>query len=371
MIENIKKSYIKSKEKFNDVDKSPHWEKIINKKKFDNLEDLENFRNNALSYGHDDSEYYDKERFDKEIELIIDKIGEKYLYENLKKKNIGNLKNTFLFKDISIDPGDIHLINFLFELDKYVFNHLNVKTICEIGGGYGGLAEKIINKYQTKYILIDLPETNILSTYYLYKNFPEKKFLIYSDLVNDEINNKHLSQHDIIILPPNVTFKDVNIELFINTRSMMEMRMSTIIKYFELINNHITDNGFFFNVNRYIKFRAGEPIFLKDYPYDNNWKIINSSKSFNQDWIHQIIAQREINANYNNLKIELKKIEKETKKYLQPDEYRYLDKNYFKKKNLAINLIKKFLYIFGKKIFGKNYNKFKQIIYKLINKISF
>jgi len=101
MIENIKKSYIKSKEKFNDVDKSPHWEKIINKKKFDNLEDLENFRNNALSYGHDDSEYYDKERFDKEIELIIDKIGEKYLYENLKKKNIGNLKNTFLFKDIS------------------------------------------------------------------------------------------------------------------------------------------------------------------------------------------------------------------------------------------------------------------------------
>ena len=100
-------------------------------------------------------------------------------------------------------------------------------------------------------------------------------------------------------------------------------------------------------------------------------KIINSSKSFNQDWIHQIITQREIKTNSINLKIELKKIEEETKKYLQPDEYRYLDKNYFKKKNLFKNLIKKFLYIFGKKIFGKNYYKFKQIIYKLINKISF
>ena len=371
MIENIKRSYLKSKEKKNSEGESLHWKKIFEKKNFDDLDDLENFRNNGLSYGHDDSEYYDKEKFDKEIKLIIDKIGEKYFYENLKKKNIGKLKNTFLFKDIYIDPGDIHLMNFLFELDKYVFNHFNVKTICEIGGGYGGLAEKIINKYQAKYVLIDLPETNVLSTYYLYKNFPKKKFLIYSDLLNDEINNEHISQHDIIILPPNVTFKDVNIELFINTRSMMEMRMSTIVKYFELINNHITDNGFFFNVNRYIKFRAGEPIFLKDYPYDNNWKIINSSKSFNQDWIHQIITQREIKTNSNNLKIELKKIEEETKKYLQPDEYRYLDKNYLKKKSLPINLIKKFLYTFSKKIFGKNYYKFKQIIYKLINKISF
>ena len=102
---------------------------------------------------------------------------------------------------------------------------------------------------------------------------------------------------------------------------------------------------------------------MKDYPYDNNWKIINSSKSFNQDWIHQIITQREINANNNNLKIELKKIAEETKKYLKPDEYRYLDKDYFKKKSLPINLIKKFLYTFpinsflfinlGKKSFSK------------------
>jgi len=74
---------------------------------------------------------------------------------------------------------------------------------------------------------------------------------------------------------------------------MMEMRFSTICIYFELIHNNISNNGFFYNANRYIKFRAGEPIFFKDYPYDKFWKVISSSKSFQQNWIHQLITKRD------------------------------------------------------------------------------
>ena len=98
MIENIKRSYLKSKEKKNSEGESLHWKKIFEKKNFDDLDDLENFRNNGLSYGHDDSEYYDKEKFDKEIKLIIDKIGEKYFYENLKKKEYRKVKKYFFIQ---------------------------------------------------------------------------------------------------------------------------------------------------------------------------------------------------------------------------------------------------------------------------------
>ena len=369
MIKKIEDSYLKSKIEPNDHYKSLHWDKIIKKKNFGNLNDLKNFRNNGLSYGHDDSNYYDKKKFDYEIDLIIKKTGYNFFFQNIKNNNIGNLKNLFNFNNLSIDPGDIHLINFFYELNKYVFNRVNVNNICEIGGGYGGLAEKIVSKKNCKYILIDLPETNILSTYYLYKNFPEKKFLVYSDIYNDEISKNEVDQNDIIILPPNVNFKEIKIELFINTRSMMEMKMSIINNYFQLINNHISEGGFFFNVNRYIKFRAGEPIFLKDYPYDQNWKLINSSKSFNQDWIHQLITQRKKNYETTEVKIELERISKETKKYLQHDEVRYLDKNYFKKNSGFIYIIRRFFYIISKVVFGKKYYKYKQLFYKFMNKL--
>ena len=115
-----------------------------------------------------------------EIDSLIKEIGEKFIYENLKKKNIGNLKNFYKFDNKMVDPGDLFLIKYFFGIEKYIFNDSKIETICEIGGGYGGLAEKIINKYNCKYILIDLPETNRLSTYYLTQIFPDKKLFIYS-----------------------------------------------------------------------------------------------------------------------------------------------------------------------------------------------
>lgn len=369
-LKKIEESYLESTKDFNNTDRSIHWKKITGKKNFKDFDKIKNFRNNHLSYGHDDSNYYNIKKFNDEIELIKEKVGEKFFLNNLKLKNIGNLKNLFTHNNLLIDPGDIHLINFFYELEKNVFNKSNIEIICEIGGGYGGLAEKILRQKKCKYILIDLPETNALSTYYLSNNFIDKKILIYSDIKNNCIDDKDLYQNDIIIITPNVKIKNIEFDLFINTRSMMEMKSSTIKKYFELIQNQLSENGYFYNVNRYIKFRAGEAIFLKDYPYDDKWKVINSSKSFNQEWIHQLITQRQQNSS-NLIKIELKKIMKETKKYLQPDEFRYLVSGKFIKYSFFINLFKKILYFAGKKFFGTNYYAHKQKFYKVLNKFFF
>ena len=49
-----------------------------------------------------------------------------------------------------------------------------LKVICEIGAGYGCFAQKIIKNSNAKYIIIDLPEANFLSSYYLKKHFPNE-----------------------------------------------------------------------------------------------------------------------------------------------------------------------------------------------------
>ena len=85
-LDKINKSFTKSLKNFDFNDRSSHWEKITNKKNFENLNELENFRNNKLSYGHDDSNYYTKDKFEKEIKILINEIGEKYIFQNLKKK---------------------------------------------------------------------------------------------------------------------------------------------------------------------------------------------------------------------------------------------------------------------------------------------
>ena len=84
-------------------------------------------------------------------------------------------------------------------------------------------------------------------------------------------------------MPPNCNIdKKIKIDFFINTRSMMEMNYQTIKSYFNFINDHIVDEGFFLNINRYEKNTVGYPIRIAEYPYDDCWNVLMSNPSFNQ-----------------------------------------------------------------------------------------
>jgi hypothetical protein len=65
-----------------------------------------------------------------------------------------------------------------------------------------------------------------------------------------------------------------------------------IKKYFDLIHSKISANGIFFSVNRYYKDLVGYPIEFHNYPYDNNWKILNSLNSKLQKTTHILITKR-------------------------------------------------------------------------------
>ena len=94
-------------------------------------------------------------------------------------------------------------------------------------------------------------------------------------------------------------FKEQEVDVFINIRSMMEMNEATLEFYFNTIQSSLKDHGIFVCFNRYVKL-VGKFLNRFDlYPFDNNWKIVSSDKSKFQPHIHQLIAQR-YNANENS-----------------------------------------------------------------------
>tara|TARA_B100000029_G_scaffold513109_1_gene611680 strand:+ start:134 stop:1228 length:1095 start_codon:yes stop_codon:yes gene_type:complete len=291
---------------FSKNEKSIIWKKMHHDKVFNNENNLINFRKNQiLSEGTDDSKNISSTNKFKMIELLEDFDGV-FLKKNLPVKNIGNCESTFNFLGFYFDYGIFHHLKWFNEISEIVLK--KTKTICEIGGGYGSLARIILNNCSSKYILIDLPETNLLSSFYLKEHFPEKKFYLYKNyLENPSLSN--LEDYDIFILPPWCNIDEsIKIDFFINARSMQEMDKNIIKKYFNLIQRNVSNNGFFLNINRYYKLVDKEYICMHEYPYDNKWDVIISKPSHRQHHVHFLLTQRK-NENFkNNIKNEIKKI---------------------------------------------------------------
>ena len=93
----------------------------------------------------------------------------------------------------------------------------------------------------------------------------------------------------------------------------MEMNKKIIKEYFNLIQSKVNRDGYFLNINRYLKSTVGEDIKFDEYPYDNLWNVVISKKSFLQDHIYFLLVQRQINEG--NIKNELLKLKNSNKKY--------------------------------------------------------
>ena len=287
-------------------EKSKHWEKFNERKHLYKEEYLENFRNNGLSDGLDDRGYIPTEQKEIFADLIND-VGESFALANLSNRNVGNSRRYFKVGDKFVDAGQNFHIKWLHELMELVFFKAKIEYVCEIGGGYGSLAQKIRSKIDCRYILIDLPEANILASYYLRTHFPNLKFLLCDEINGRVVDKEQVDKYDFIIIPPWYEIRNLKIDLFINTRSMMEMNFDVIKKYFKFIHGTIADNGFFFNINRYEKNTVGHPIKLSEYPYDDKWNVVSSGPSWRQKHIHQLVTQRIKTTG--NIKKELMKIE--------------------------------------------------------------
>jgi putative sugar O-methyltransferase len=292
--------------------KSIHWQSYFLEEV--TLDNLINFRkgyinkfDGKLSVGLDDQN--DTFTF-KLYSEIINQTSESYILNNLLQKNIGNSDVLIPFKDVFMDYNKLIQIYWFWIIENKILKNIKINNICEIGGGFGSFSELFIKNYNTKTFLIDLPEANLMSAYYLKELFPQKKFYLFDDYKKNEILSKSdFDENDIIILPPNCNIdKKIKIDFFINTRSMMEMNLDVIKLYFDFIHQYLTDDGYFLNINRYEKTSVGYPIRISEYPYDTNWKVLISEPSFNQNWIHFLLTQRSFKKDEINILEELNKI---------------------------------------------------------------
>lgn len=288
--------------------KSRHWQKYFNKDLFESEINLINFRNiGGASRGLDQHNSFEETQ-----ELLLEvqkKAGKEFVENNLDKLNIGNSPTNFKYNNSFIDYHNLIFIYWLYLMKENTTN--NFSSVCEIGGGFGAFSKLLINNYKCKILLIDLPEANLLSAYYLQKNFPEKKFFLFDNYIKKNyLSLKDFEENDILILPPNCNIDEkIKIDLFINSRSFQEIKFSLIKKYFNFIEKHIQINGYFLNINRFEKTSVGYPIYFHEYPYSNKWKKILSLDSFKQE-DHVFFLCKYEPQKKNNISIELKKIKK-------------------------------------------------------------
>jgi putative sugar O-methyltransferase len=333
-LKKIEKNFYNSLKNYIRYYKSDHWRRYDDRIELFKIENLLNFRNNGLSNGLDDQK--STIIIKKELSLLNKIINDKFIKNNLLTTNFGNLKNFIKVKKKFLDSGQLYFIYWLYLLKK---NLKKIEYICEIGAGFGGFSAKVLKAYsKAKYLIIDLPEANFLSSYFLSKNFPNKKILLGYEKKEETIYKSDFNKYDIIIIPPWFRVEGVKFDLFINTRSMMEMDKEVIFKYFEFIHNNISNKGYFFNVNRYFKDTVREPLKLTNYPYDINWNTIISKPSWQQKHIRILLTQRSKNPK-NSISEELKKLEKITEKYFL-----------LEKKN-KIAFFKKIYYLVKKKLY--------------------
>lgn len=288
---------------------SKHWQIRHSNKKF-NYNNVINFRKNDLSKGLDDQKYIFS--FKVYFKALKD-LGEIFLFENLPNKNIGNSEYQFFYRKKFIDFHSLISVYYFYQIKKYVKGINKFSLICEIGGGFGLLASIIHKNINCKIFLIDLPETNFISSYYLKSLFPKKKFFLHDDFKKyKEISKKVIETYDIFIIHEIPKFENnISIDLFINTRSFSEMNKIDIKNYFEFIHKNISEKGYFFNSNRYEKSTTGTSIRFNKFPYDKFWQVIFSKPSFGQEQkIHTLITKRN-KKNYNLIE-ELNKISKTT-----------------------------------------------------------
>jgi putative sugar O-methyltransferase len=108
--------------------------------------------------------------------------------------------------------------------------------LAEIGGGWGDVGFFALRSPGVHYVEIDLPEILLLASYWLCSTLPDRRIALYGEQDSKSVIT-NIEEYDAILLPNfclPLLPKD-SVDVFLNTRSLSEMRQETIQKYLEQI----------------------------------------------------------------------------------------------------------------------------------------
>ena len=248
------------------------------------LQKLVNFRNSKIEFSSHLLSSHNIDNLDTRsnklkalrIFVIYHKVAELVdddIIINISDTNVGNAKFIH-YRNQLVNERILRQAYFLSQLKRQMNLKKEVSNIfCDIGSGYGLLPSILKKNYKnSKFIIVDLPELNILSYYHLKNLFPESKICLSYEIQDKKIINKELiNQYDFIILEQDDLKKldDKTIDCVINTASLGEMsnldqdyyigQIERITKkYFYSVNRHRSDNVLFSETAGYYDFKLSD-----------------------------------------------------------------------------------------------------------------
>ena len=155
--------------------------------------------------------------------------------------------------------------------------------ICEIGGGYGRLAQLFLRLMpRCHYVLVDIPTSLILAYYYLSKVFPDDIQAYETTRSAPEYTREILTAKRLTFLLPHQLPRVQKrvVDLFINIDSFQELTPPIVKDYFRLIQelgkNYLYLNNSNQPANNFID---DEDFRLADYPAKIGMKVIKTQTS--------------------------------------------------------------------------------------------
>ena len=144
-----------------------------------------------------------------------------------------------------------HLLRSFFYLSRIIKNcEIGRKpVVLEIGAGFGGLA-RIFKEWcpAAVYIILDIPETAVMSYYYLRRCFPKAQMFVAKDGIADwkqlDCDFLFLSHRAIETIPPD------RVQVVINTASLGEMDLDVSGSYIKQVLR--MNPRYFYSVNHKI-----------------------------------------------------------------------------------------------------------------------
>jgi hypothetical protein len=129
----------------------------------------------------------------------------------------------------------VHSLHFISRIKEILNDNIKNSTILEIGAGLGRNAYYAKKLGVKKYIIIDLPSTSIMSSYYLGKTLGEENITLYSENTDNYVH----------ILPPN-EYNNTKADIIVQFDGLTEMGLVNSEKY---INNFINISPLFLSIN--------------------------------------------------------------------------------------------------------------------------
>jgi len=312
----IEKSlFIAYKIQNSDFDKTKEWRRIsllikdefFDKKQHLKKEKLINFRSDNLLYQklfNDQFNYLNPndnyiKSYLKSIDLILEyhrmasKI-DKTLLASISESSAGNnLCVHYRGKRIS-EKLLFHAVVVNDIIKSVPFDNDKRRAILDIGSGYGALSRML--KFYTpnsSHILLDLPETVVLTSYFIKYNFPTAKVALLDDIVKSLENfDHHIQEYDFIIITPEVLdyIKDQSIDLVINTASLGFMQKEYLEFYLSHIDRTLKKGGYFYSLNKEYDDKWGVGMYNWDFKASYLTRLFEYNNRFSYaQWLGQKI----------------------------------------------------------------------------------